>query len=107
MITPSDLIGTWRFIRPGEGEAFLHFSYTRAFDFICDGEVRQPLQLWYEIEEMDTIRFRTRPGDLGWTCKITFDGDSLVITGESSRTVCDRAEPSKIPAWFQEGLARL
>jgi hypothetical protein len=107
MITPADLVGTWRFYRPDEGVAFLHFSYTRAFDFICDGEVRQPLKLWYELEDTGRIRFRTRQGDVGWTCGIEFQGNSLVITGELNRTVCVRALPSEIPVWFQEGLANL
>ena len=107
MITASDLIGTWQFDRPGEGNghAFLHFSYTRAFDFICDGEVRQPLQLYYSIEPPYTIRFRTHPADEGWTCTLEYDGETLVINADQGRTVCTRAEPEDIPNWFQEGLA--
>ena len=107
MITASDLIGTWQFTRPGEdaGQAFLHFSYTRAFDFICDGEVRQPLQLYYTIEPPDTIRFRTHPQDEGWTCTLEYDGETLVINADQGRTVCTRAEPEEIPNWFQKGLA--
>lgn len=109
MITASELVGTWQFPRVEEtaGKAFLHFSYTRAFDFICDGEVRQPLSLWYALEEPDRIRFRTRPEDEGWTCQIEFDGESLIINGELNRTVCTRARPEDIPAWFQNGLANL
>ena len=107
MITASDLIGTWQFARPGEGtgRAFLHFSYTCAFDFICDGEVRQPLQLYYTIEPPDTIRFRAHPHDEGWTCTLEYDGETLVINADQGRTVCTRAEPEEIPEWFQEGLA--
>jgi hypothetical protein len=107
MITASDLIGTWEFSRPGEGngQAFLHFSYTRAFDFIYEGETRQPLQLYYTIEPPDVIRFRTRPSDEGWTCTLEYDGETLVINANLGRTVCTRALPEDIPAWFQEGLA--
>ena len=107
MITASDLIGTWQFARPGEGtgQAFLHFSYTRAFDFICDGDVRQPLQLYYTIEPPDMIRFRTHPQDEGWICTLEYDGETLVINADQGRTVCTRAEPEDIPHWFQEGLA--
>ena len=108
MITASDLIGTWQFARAGEdsGQAFLHFTYTRAFDFIIDGPVRQPLQLYYSIEPPDTIRFRTRPADAGWTCQLEYDGETLVINAELGRTVCTRAEPEDIPEWFQESLAK-
>jgi hypothetical protein len=106
MITASDLDGTWQFNRSGDpsGIAFLHFSDTRAFDFICDGEVRQPLSLWYVLEEPDQIRFRTRPEDEGWTCQITLEGDSLIISGDSQRTVCTRPRAEDIPAWFHQGL---
>jgi hypothetical protein len=106
MITASDLIGTWQFARADEanGHAFLHFTYTRAFDFIIDGPVRQPLQLYYSIEPPDTIRFRTRPEDEGWTCTLEYDGETLVINANLGRTVCTRAEPEEIPEWFQEGL---
>ena len=106
MITASDLIGTWQFARAGEstGQAFLHFTYTRAFDFIIDGEVRQPLQLFYSIEPPETIRFRTHPEDEGWTCTLEYDGETLVINANLGRTVCTRAEPEDIPEWFQQGL---
>jgi hypothetical protein len=106
MITASDLIGTWQFARAGEatGQAFLHFTYTRAFDFIIDGQVRQPLQLYYRIEPPETIRFRTRPEDEGWTCTLEYDGETLVINANEGRTVCTRAEPEDIPDWFQRGL---
>ena len=106
MITASDLIGTWQFARAGEttGQAFLHFTYTRAFDFITDGEVRQPLQLYYSIEPPETIRFRTHPEDEGWTCTLEYDGETLVINANLGRTVCTRAEPEDIPDWFQQGL---
>jgi hypothetical protein len=108
MITTSDLIGTWQFARPEEGPepAFLHFSYAQAFDFICDGEVRQPLRLWYSLEGPDVIRFRTRPEDEGWVCRLEYDGETLVINAENGRTVCTRANPDEIPDWFHEGLAR-
>jgi hypothetical protein len=107
MITASDLIGTWQFARPSEDSdrAFLHFTYTRAFDFIIDGPVRQPLQLYYTIEPPDTIRFRTRPADEGWTCTLEYDGETLVINASEGRTVCTRALPENIPDWFQESLA--
>ena len=108
MIIASDLVGTWQFPRPDDpsGTAFLHFSYTRAFDFICDGEVRQPLSLWYVLEEPDQIRFRTHPEEEGWTCRIAFEGETLVISGELHRTVCTRPRPEDIPAWFQQDLAQ-
>jgi len=107
MITASDLIGTWQLARAGEasGQAFLHFTYTRAFDFIIDGPVRQPLQLYYTIEPPDTIRFRTRPEVEGWTCLLEYDGETLVINAEMGRTVCNRPEPEDIPEWFQASLA--
>ena len=108
MITTSDLIGTWQFARPEEGPApaFLHFSYVQAFDFICDGEFRQPLRLWYSLEEPDLIRFRTRPEDDGWICRLTYDGETLIIAGDDNRTVCRRPDPKDVPEWFYDGLAR-
>lgn len=107
MITASDLIGTWRFSRPGEGsgEAFLHFTYTKAYDFIYEGEIRQPLQLFYSLEPPDTIRFRNRPDEEGWTCRLEFDGSTLVIHAADSKTVCTRPPATEIPAWFQDELS--
>ena len=40
MIEPTDLIGTWTFQRDG-AQAFLHFTYTRAFDYLQDGDSHQ------------------------------------------------------------------
>lgn len=107
MITASDLIGTWRFSRPGEGtgEAFLHFTYTKAFDFIYEGETRQPLQLYYSIEPPEGIRFRVHPEDEGWLCRLEYDGETLIIHAEDAQTVCTRPPSSAIPAWFQQELA--
>jgi hypothetical protein len=107
MIRAEDLIGTWQFARPEEGsdKDFLHFTYTRALDFIYEGEVRQILQLWYVLEEPNLIRFRTHPQDEGWTCTLDLKGEHLVITCDAQRTECTRAHPEDIPDWFQHEVA--
>src|SRR5262245_43135300 len=104
MLQPTDLIGTWHFVRDGE-RAFLHFTYTQAFDYLADGDVRQMLRLSYSLEEPDSIRFRIHPGDPGWTCTLRLDGDTLVITSDQMETVCTRARGEEIPAWFIRELA--
>jgi hypothetical protein len=105
MIDATDLIGTWQFERDGK-PAFLHFTYTQAFDYLQDGEVRQILRLWYALEEPNRIRFRNHPEDEGWTCGIKLDGAALIITADQSDTVCIRAHPEDVPAWFVKELAR-
>jgi len=105
MIEPTDLIGTWTFQRDG-AQAFLHFTYTRAFDYLQDGDSHQILRLEYALEEPGKIRFRNRPGDAGWTCSVVLQHGKLIIGSDDLVTVCMRARPEEIPAWFVEELAR-
>lgn len=108
MIDSSDLVGTWQFFRAGEtlGPAFIHFTYTQAFDYLSDGEAHQVLRLWYSLEEPDLIRFRNRPGEEGWTCKVKFEDAALIISGDESDTVCIRADAADIPEWFTKELLK-
>ena len=103
-----DLIGTWQFFRGDEpvGPAFLHFTYTRAYDYLADGGGHQMLSLWYTLEAPDQIRFRNHPDEEGWTCHIELDAEKLVITADESKTICTRAQAEDIPKWFQEELSR-
>jgi hypothetical protein len=105
MMDHTDLIGTWKFTRD-ERAAFLHFTYTQAFDYLQDGDQRQVLRLWYALEDPELIRFRSQPADEGWTCGIKVEGDTLTIAGDDLNTVCVRAEPEDIPKWFVQELAR-
>lgn len=109
MIEPTDLIGTWQFTREGEPplKAFLHFTYTQAFDYLADGESWQMMRLWYSLEEPGLIRFRNRPEDDGWTCGIRMLASALIITGEDAETFCTRAAPTEIPEWFCKELSLL
>jgi hypothetical protein len=104
MINAIDLIGTWQFIRDGE-QAFLHFTYTQAFDYLKDGSNHQVLRLWYSLETPTEIRFRVHPKDTGWTCGVKMAGSSLVITGDQGETICTRAHAADIPEWFMRELA--
>jgi hypothetical protein len=104
-----DLIGTWQFFRGDEplGPAYLHFTYTRAYDYLADGDARQMLSLYYTLEAPDRIRFRNHPDEEGWTCQVELDAEKLVITAEdSTKTVCTRASAEDIPKWFLEVLSK-
>ena len=104
MIEPTDLIGTWKFSREGQ-PAFLHFTYTQAFDYLEDGERRQLLRLWYELEGGGWVRFRNQRDEEGWTCGLTLNEGTLVIHGEHMKTACTRARAEEIPEWFTRELA--
>ena len=105
MTEPIDLIGTWQFTRDDQ-PAFLHFTYTQAFDYFADGEQHQLMRLWYELEEPHVLRFRSRPEEAGWTCLVKVKGDSLVLTSDQLETICTRATAEAIPAWFVRELAK-
>jgi hypothetical protein len=105
MIEPTDLIGTWKFTRDGL-QAFLHFTYTQAFDYLQDGEGHQLLRLWYALEDPSRIRFRNHPDDEGWICGVALEGGKLTIAGDDLATICTRAKAEEIPAWFVQELAR-
>ena len=103
MMAPQNLIGTWRFTRDG-ARAFLHFTYTQAFDYLEDGDRRQVMRLWYDLEDPGTIRFRNQPNEAGWSCAVRMEEGSLIITGEQLETVCTKATTAEIPAWFAHAL---
>lgn len=103
-----DLVGTWQFFRGDEpmGPAFLHFTYTRAYDYLVDRDARQVLSLWYTLEPGGLIRFRNHPDEAGWTCQIALEGEALIITADEVKTICTRALPEDVPPWFQAQLSR-
>jgi hypothetical protein len=104
MIEPTDLIGTWTFTRDGR-PAFLHFTYTQAFDYLEDTGRFQMLRLWYAFEGDDQIRFRNHAGDEGWLCTVRIEDRALILTSHELETVCTRATAEQIPKWFVQELA--
>jgi hypothetical protein len=106
------LPGTWRVDIDGNhsGTGWLHFTANGlAVQLtIYDSEPQRRIaqRFWYTIESADTLRFRPRLDQEGWTRSYLRQDDSSFVLGAGDRLFpCTRLSADDYPEWFDEALA--